>query len=390
MSPEKTVGEGTGHSESHALTMIEAAAMSDIGAQPGPEELDREAPAPRDAPIDLSPVRWPSHDENAPDYAYIAAEPDPGRFTLRSSSIETLIDLNRYAPDRSSGVIAIALRGATLPSGHEVEDADEIVLDSVRPDHRNFRCVIGFYFTGTGRLTVYSGSTVPCRRAIWGYVNGGDPSNMLPTGLHTLYVWRHKKIRPALRMGLSSENPEAGARATVLRNTNDYIIGTMDTFDLSVPLDNVHCSYYLDENSYYGARFSSWGCLTVRGQKTPSDQWAKFQDVLSGLGERTRVDLLLATGKDMALIDSGHDDAAALGRTMAALRRGSRGEAVRRLQEKIGASVDGDFGPATLDVFCGFQRRFNEDAGLGPIADGVYSRDMDARTGWGIFGSAGV
>ena len=373
------------------LSLEEAAATPDLGAQPGPEEFDGD---PLDAmiesvPVDLSEVRWPSQDKNAPDYAYIASEPEPVRFTLTPDVLEKLIGLNRYSPDRSNDVIAFALRGARLESGHEVEEANEIELENTRPDHRNFRCLIGYYFVGARKLTAYSGSTVPCRRAIWGYVNGGDRSNMLPTGLHTLYVWRHKQIRPALRMSLSSSNPESGAKATVLRTTNDCILGTRDLFDLSVPLDNVHCSYYLSENSYYGARFSSWGCLTVRGQKTPSDQWAKFQKVLDRLGSRTRVDLLLATGKDAALVDAGQNDPAALDQKMAALRRGSRGQEVKQLQKKIGMSdedADGDFGPYTVSEFAKAQKAFNDAQGLGPIADGIYSRDMDARTGWGILG----
>ena len=54
---------------------------------------------------------------------------------------------------------------------------------------------------------------------------------------------------------------------------------------------------------------------------------------------RTRVDLLPATGKDIALIVAGQADPASLERKMAALRRGSQGPAVKRLQEKIGLTA---------------------------------------------------
>ena len=40
---------------------------------------------------------------NAPDYAYVAQEPDPGRFRL-TPDVETLPKLNRYTLDRSNGV----------------------------------------------------------------------------------------------------------------------------------------------------------------------------------------------------------------------------------------------------------------------------------------------
>jgi hypothetical protein len=375
------------------LTLEEAAETVDVGAQPSPEDfanIAAEAVA-ENAALDLALVKWPSDDRNSPDYAYVAEEPDPGAFRLTPDVIEKLLKLNRYEPDRSNGAIALAIRGATLRSGHEAEVVGEVELDSVRPDHRNFRCVLGFYFTRTRMLSIFTGSTVPCRRAISGFVNGGDPSNMLPTGLHTLYVWRHKKLRPALRMGQSSIDPESGAQATVLRTTNDTIFGTQDLFDLSVPLDNVHCSFFLDENTFCGATFSSWGCLTVRGEKTPSQQWKKFQKTLTDLGPRTRVDLLLATGKDIALIDAGQTDPASLERKMTALRRGSQGPAVKRLQEKVGltgSDIDGNFGPGTLKRFVEVQRKVNVDIGLGPIADGVYSRGMEAKTKWGVFDDA--
>jgi hypothetical protein len=393
MTPHDPVAEWSANPEANTLTLEEAAERIDVGAQPGPEDLDVTSPEAlaETASIDLSQVRWPSDDRNAPDYAYVAEELDPGRFLLTPDAIEALLRLNRYAPDRSKETIAFALRGASLLSGHEVEDVDEVKLESVRPDHRNFRCVLGYYFTNTRRLSVFSGSTVPCRRAVWGFVNGGDASNMLPTGLHTLFVWRHKALRPALRMGRSSADPETGAQATVLRTTNDTILGTQDTFDLSVPLDNVHCSYFLQEDSFLGATFSSWGCLTVRGEKTPSQQWKKFQKTLGDLGARTRVDLLLASGKDIALIEAGQGDPASLEQKMGALRRGSQGPEVKRLQEKIGftgSAVDGHFGPATLHRFASIQRQLNQELGHGPKADGIYSRDMEAKSGWDIFGTA--
>lgn len=371
----------------------EAAMLPDIHAEPGPDDPDFLAgePSITAAAPDLSSVRWPADDRNAPDYAYVASEPDPDSFRLTGETVETLLRLNRYAPDRSSGAIALAIRGAVLGSGNEVEGASAIDLENVRPDHRNFHCVLGFYFPGTGKLNLYSGSTVPCRKAVWGFANGGTAANMLPTGLHTYYVWRHKTLRPALRLAKSSQEPEEGARAAVLRTKNDTIYGTQDKFDVSFPLDNVHCSYFLTENSDLGAAFSSWGCLTVRGEKTPSHQWKKFQAVLSGLGAKKRVDLLLATGKDLALVADGQGNPAALERRLSALRRGSRGEEVKRLQARLGFTgnaVDGAFGPDTVARLAEVQRQINQENGKGPVADGIYSREMDAITGWGVFESA--
>jgi hypothetical protein len=387
------VGHETDDSRLKALRELEeAATLPDIGAEPGPEDLDF---FPSDATAEavsggLDSVKWPSNDENAPDYSYVAAEPNPARFTLTADTIETMLRLNRFAPDRLNGVIALGIRGAALTSGNEVEEADEIELDNVRPDHRTFRCVIGYYFTGSRKLSLYTGSTVPCRKAVWGFANGRAAANMLPTGLHTYFVWRHKNLQPALRLGESSEDPETAALAAVLRTKNDTVYGTQDPFDPSFPLDNVHCSYFLTENSDLGASFSSWGCLTVRGEKTPGQQWKKFQATLRDIGAKERVDLLLATGKDMALIHGAQGDADMLEQKLSALRRGSKGIEVERLQERLeftGDDVDGDFGPKTVERLSSVQRRINQDLGNGPVADGVYSRAMEAKTGWGVFES---
>lgn len=331
---------------------------------------------------DFSSVRWPSKDENAPDYAYLANVDAPESFELTGSAIRKLIDANSYSPATSSGAIAIALRGAQLRAPHEQERQKRIDIEVVRPDHRNFRCVLGFYFPEADELTLFTGSTVPCRKAIHGYANGGDRSNMLPTGMYSYYVWRHKKLRPALRLSSGNESNatlENGAWATVLRTTNDTIFGTKDTFDRSQPYDNVHCSYYLSENASLGAAFSSWGCLTVRGRKTPSDQWAKFQDVLDEIGATARVDLLLATGKEASLAANG--DVAPL----QALRQGSRGDRVERLQAALGLTQTGFFGSATANRFTGVERRANDAEGLGAIATGIVTPALAARLGWDVF-----
>jgi len=384
LTPEEINAQST---DLQKLSIEEAITTEDIGAQPGPEDFveDFDEPQIKAAAANLSRVKWPAMDKDAPDYAYIANEPDPHSFTLTPDTLEKLIELNRYKPYRDKHTIAFALRGAQIVGGHEVEESDSVSLENVRPDHRNFRCVIGYYFTDTQKLTAYTGSTVPCRLAVWSYKNGGDPSNMLPTGLHTFYNWRHKQIKPALRMGYSKTDPESGAKATVLRNKNDYLLSTLDAFSLSTPYDNIHCSYYLYENNRLGAYFSSWGCLTVRGQNPPTDQWKKFQATLDKLGSKEQVDLILATGKDAALITASDQDISALSSKMTALRRGSRGEEVKRLQAQTGAQITGFFGAETLDKFTTAQRSFNQSSGSGRVADGIYTLELEAATGWNIF-----
>jgi hypothetical protein len=176
------------------------------------------------------------------------------------------------------------------------------------------------------------------------------------------------------------DNLSQDAEVTVLRTTNDLAFGTADTWDRSTPYDNVHCSYTLNYSASFKACFSSAGCLTVRGRKTPSHQWAKFQGVLSNeVGRGKRCDLLLLTGKECALAA----DLRQQGRTdvppeLVRLRAGSQGPEVSALQRRLGFSETGYFGPSTKERLAEHQRR------MGIPADGVYSPELDRQLSWGI------
>lgn len=365
-----------------SVSIEEALALPDPSTDP-----EGEVALPSGAPLatpDYSDIVWPPGDE-APDYAWLEAATAPATFTLTPDTIEALFRLGRYSPSREAPVIAFALRGAGLASGTVVTDASKIAMDVATPDHRHFRCVIGLYEHGARRLSAFTGSTVPCRKAIYGSTHGGTASNMLPTGLYSYYVWRHKTLKPALRLSHSRADLEGGARVTVLRNTVGTKLDTSDIFDLSTPYDNVHCSYYLAENEDLGAEFSSWGCLTVRGTKAPSEGWEIFQGMLSDVGLKSRVDLLLSTGKEASLVASGGNNAAALDRALCALRQGSRGDEVVRVQQAIGVVASGFWGAETADRFTARQRALNEAVGNGSVADGIYGRATDALTGWNVF-----
>lgn len=367
-----------------SLSIDEALALPDPSPDPEPETPGEGPGATPESAPDYSGIDWPP-DAEAPDYAWIAPMTSSSQFTLTPDTLEALFRLGRYEPSREAPVIAFALRGAALAEGTVVTDAGEIAMEVRRPNHRSFRCVIGLYAHGTKRLSAFTGSTVPCRKAIHGSTHGGEASNMLPTGLYAYYVWRHKQLKPALRLSRSKNDLEGGAEATVLRNTHGGKLDTSDIFDRSTPYDNVHCSYYLSENADLGAEFSSWGCLTVRGTKAPSEGWKTFQGLLGNVGFKSRIDLLLSTGKEAALVGDGGHDFALLDRTLCSLRQGSRGEEVRRVQQALGVEVTGFWGAGTADSFTGRQRALNAAAGRGSVADGIYTRAADALTGWTVF-----
>ncbi|GJE62044.1 hypothetical protein [Methylobacterium trifolii] len=377
-------------SDDTALTIEEALNRPDPSTEPAPPVDDAGEEMPGTVPQaahDYSGIRWPEADR-APDYAWIAGLATPAVFDLTAETIEALLRLNRYVPSRETEVIAFALRGASLVSGHSATKAGSVAIKVTEPDHRNFRCVIGFYFHGERKLSAFTGSTVPCRKAVFGSKHGGDPSNMLLTGMYSYYVWRHKTLTPALRLAKSKADLESGAEATVLRNSADLMLDTADVFDPSTPLDNIHCSYLLGESSDLGAQFSSWGCLTVRGTKAPSDEWKMFQKVLSGVGLKSRVDLMLTTGKEAAIVVDSGNNPENIEEKLGALRQGSRGEEVKRVQVKLGIDASGFWGPITADKFTARQRALNQAAGKGRVADGIYGRSSDALTGWKVFAGA--
>ena len=144
----------------------EISTLPDENAQPGPD-----GPLPFDPVVEgvesvggsMNDVYWPTQDSNTIDYAYLAGENAPEDFELNSSILDRIISFNSYKPDTSTGKIVFALRGAELENGNEADNVSSVDLKNVRPDHRNFRCVLGFYDLASEKLSVYTGSTVPCR-----------------------------------------------------------------------------------------------------------------------------------------------------------------------------------------------------------------------------------
>ena len=97
-------------------------------------------------------------------------------FTFAARELELLIRANDFEPKRDLGRIVFALRGAqlvasptdTAPQFRQV-DRDALTLRDTRPDHKTQRCVIGVYDLNTQRLSGFSSSTVPHRRAVYTY-----------------------------------------------------------------------------------------------------------------------------------------------------------------------------------------------------------------------------
>ena len=345
------------------------------------EQLDREERAPPEISAQDAALQavWPANDRDSPEYQHLTSTDVPAKFDIVAQDIETLIAANRFDPEGFGSTIALAIRGATLQSGHEHEKKTSIGLADVRPNHVDYRCAVGFYHRGQGKITLFTGSTVPCPYYLREYYKNVH-------GLPHSYRDGTNSIRPALRMAEPGDLT-TDAIVVVLRTTDDLCFKLDDTWDHpdEPPYDNIHCSYVTSKSSHFEAFFSSAGCLTVRGEpEPPSHQWKKYQAVLSGLGAGKRSDLILLTGREYAIaaklrLDNALGDRAVMLRELVRLRPGSQGDEVKRLQAKLGLTQSGYFGPETKTALVKHQRTNSIPS------DGIYSPQLDQSLNWGVF-----
>ena len=167
-------------------------------------------------------VAWARPDRASPCYSHLLIAPGtdavaaPKSFEVGKAELEFLIAVNRYRPKGENDIIAFGIRGARLKDDEKAEDVEKIALEDARPDHRNFRCVVGFYFRSTGKLSAYTASTVPWH----GYMSEGVKNNLLPTGCYIYkkgdHVGASATVSPALRLsdadGSQSAQDTKGSR----------------------------------------------------------------------------------------------------------------------------------------------------------------------------------
>ena len=296
-------------------------------------------------------------------------------------------------PKVISGAQSIALRGAMLNgAGHAQENATEISLTDVRPDHQTQRCVIGIFDRASRKFWGYTGSTVCNAKAVVDCYNHYNfhtvkQGNILLTGCYQMCVGTHVgsvTVPGVFRLGTGADSGSA-TEHTVLRTANDVKLGTMDIWDKCVPKDNLHPAFRNDG-------FSSLGCLTVRGTYSNGHQgeWKKLR-AAAGLRNSqdsfgTRYDMVLVTGLDAATASLMRErqitDEAVIDEALGCLRQGSQGPLVQKLQTKLGLASDGAFGSETASELAKYQM-----SKLG-WATGTYFREMDVLLGFEIFGPA--
>lgn len=366
----------------HVVFATQPAATREAEGTPGTDEDDAfegelELPEPTRAPS----VRWAPNDRASPCYSHLitdgqASLATPRQFELSRAELELLIKLNGYRPTGYNDIIAFGVRGARLRGAEKAENVDRIALEDARPDHLNYRCIVGFYYLKTGKFSAYTGSTVPWQ----GYMTKGMRLNMLPTGCYIYKIGTHapatrsRWVTPALRLS-DAKGAHTGA-ATVLRTRDDLVFGHNDDWDTCEPADNIHCAY---SNS----GFSSLGCQTIKGGMFDG-LWSDFARVLKAMPTNARVDYVLVTGAEVAIAGellrrAPQPSTAILLKALGRLRTGSEGELVERLQAKLSVPQSGYFGAGTKEALVKLQKS------SGFPVDGIYSPAIDARLGWGIF-----
>ncbi len=377
--------------EAPATALVEdhadAVAASDVEGDEGFPEAMLEAVGPT-----LDDVRWNPSDDEQPDYRHLPKPGGSAEFDLVAADIEALVRLNAFAP--LPGPLVFALRGCRIVGADKREGVAQLTLADQRPDHRDYRCVIGVLDRATGKIWAYRASTVPEAKALLicfqKAPSGVFEGNILPTGCYTYTVGTHRagtsgEIRGVLRLA-STLN---GASVVVaLRSVNDVVYDRRDFWHKCAPADNIHPGRRING-------FSSLGCLTLpgnydRASRAHSGLWSDFRVAL-GMG-RTFADsddgqkfsVMLLTGLDAALAarlraGPGLDSAearAALGR----LRFGSKGPAVAKMQEQLGLAPDSSqlIGPVTRAALIALQAQR-----LG-WADGILSPETEADLGLSV------
>lgn len=344
----------------------------------------------------IPPVKW-ADDKDNPDFAHLLGIEGDGltpdkTFTLTPDVLELLITSNSFDPQGPDDKFVFALRGALLANGkRQVENAQSVELKDVRPNHRQFRCTIGFYDRANKTITAYLASTVPNVKYMTNYyrkANGLRPyrnigANMMPTGCYVFRKNAHGggRIKPAMRM-TDPGNLTADAETTILRTKNDLTFRHNDYWQQTTPYDNIHCAYSTTS-------FSSAGCQTICG-KNRQGPWGRFQKELDKLKWNTRMDYMLLTGREAGIAAKILETAPPnkdilIKKYLRRLRVGSYGPAVSAIQIKMGYTGKTKyFGPSTRSRLVEYER----NAGI--ASDSIYSYADDEALRWNAFAAAAV
>jgi N-acetylmuramoyl-L-alanine amidase len=319
-------------------------------------------------------VRWAPDDRNI-DYRHLGAAFDARAFTFTPALLERLCALNRFDVKAGQDEVLFALRGCqfaeTAPAGWSAT----ISLSEAVPDHKNARCIVGVWKRSTARFRLFTGSTVPNWVLMERYRQGGDHSNLLPTGRYLFHVGTHRPGTAGEIRGAFLEDGDF----VVLRTLNDLEYAIGDTWDSGDFGDNIHPARL--DGGAHAPFFSSAGCQTVPGNVRDgrhTGNWADFR-AAAGLSASSpasedgrRFVYALLTGRDARLIAQGRPDSALM-----RLRFGSSGADVTALQLGLsgagllkGSAADGVLGAVTKMAYIRWQTARDPNTTDGVVTPG--------------------
>jgi hypothetical protein len=341
---------------------------------------------------DVDDVAW-AGDNESPDYRHLNLRLAGAEFTFRSTDLLLLLEANRYQPKLAKGKLLFGLRGCKLASGLSAIGQDELALKDARPDHRDFRCLMGVLDITSGKLSAFAASTVPTWTAVFKQFSIGPNetyANLLGTGCYGYIVGPHIASSETPGAMLLRTSIGEKSKVLVLRGYDDVVYSSTASkrcWHVARPGDNIHPAFGT-------TKFSSNGCQVVRGTYRDGHQneWELFRRAV-GLSEDDEssdyyhpYDYVLLTGLDAALaadvrtrgLTGAERDEVVL-EDLTRLRFGSQGESVRTLQSKLGLEptglLDADTRKRITDIQLEKQR----------WADGIYSPDLDQLLGFGVF-----
>jgi DNA/RNA endonuclease G (NUC1) len=349
--------------------------------------------------VSATPPTW-APDDLSPDYAHLDDIIEGATFTFTAEDLELLAALNSFPLDTAKPKpVLFGLRGCAIIKDHDAVGAGgHAVLRDQRPDHHTPRCVLGVWDRTSGSVAVFPGSTVPDRRAVRSWKVNRKAGNLLATGFYGYVVGPHATLRKNGTLNsrpgcfLLRENASKKRVVVVRRSSDDLQYQTTDVVDRTAPGDNIHPTFFTTPTD-----FSSLGCQVVVGSADSGGNhkgpWACFRKAAGQTDDDgmpgQAFQYMLLTGAEAAIASALRRAGLAADPTardrLRRLRFGSKGEAVGRLQARLGLpNPDGNLGPVTAEALHNFQRTLPPKR----RSDGVWSPAADAALGWGVFGGA--
>ncbi|NEI93921.1 hypothetical protein GR248_24285 [Rhizobium leguminosarum] len=286
------------------------------------------------------------------------------KFSVSDDILRDMFRISSFAVPENE-LVFVALRGCQPleVGGSDFRNSHELVTSPV--DYRHMRCTIGQWHTGTGKLAIFVGSSVPHITAVAAHLSdNGNGVNRLASGFfakvpgmpdHRYFKGNHGSDR---HLAFRNES-----KLPVWRTSDDTDYEGDDRFEFEVVYDNLHCSRQINEAASY---YSSFGCVVVAGKEGDSGAtkltselgpWKRFLENAYRIDQYHFALAVFEKNEAMRTAELGYTKRAPT------VRFGSRGLLVERLQIGLVAkgydigspNSDGLFGGHTAKALRQFQ-----------------------------------